>query len=110
MKLIKSLTTKASELVNKGLSINSYPPAYYYSKLDELKVPMISEATTNAKERAQSIVKNTGKRISNLQSAGLGVFQITPADSTDVSDSGISDTSSINKKMTAVVNATYIFK
>ena len=34
----------------------------------------------------------------------MGVLQITAADSTEVSDAGIDDTSSIDKVMTAVVN------
>ena len=34
----------------------------------------------------------------------MGVMQITAADSTEVSDAGISDTSSIEKDITSVVN------
>ena len=37
----------------------------------------------------------------------MGVMQITPADSTDVSDAGISDTTSIDKDITAVVNISF---
>jgi hypothetical protein len=36
-----------------------------------------------------------------------GVLQITAADSTDVSDYGVYDTSTIEKDMTAVVNASF---
>jgi hypothetical protein len=34
----------------------------------------------------------------------MGVLQITPADSNEVSDSGMNDTSSLEKDITAVVN------
>ena len=68
---------------------------------------MIGKATQNAKERAASMAKNTGNKIGSLRSANTGVFQITPPDSTDVSDYGINDTSSIEKKITAVVNVTF---
>jgi hypothetical protein len=37
----------------------------------------------------------------------MGVLQITAAYSTEVSDMGISDTSSIDKDMTAVVNVSF---
>jgi len=37
----------------------------------------------------------------------MGVMQITAADSTEVSDAGISDTSSIDKDVTAVVNISF---
>jgi hypothetical protein len=38
------------------------------------------------------------------------VFQITPADSTDVSDWGINDTSTVAKKVTAVVNVSFVLE
>jgi hypothetical protein len=34
-------------------------------------------------------------------------MQITPADSNDVSDSGMNDTSSLDKDITAVVNVSF---
>ena len=37
----------------------------------------------------------------------MGVFQITPRNSTDVSDYGINDTSSREKDVTAVVTVTF---
>jgi hypothetical protein len=37
----------------------------------------------------------------------MGVFQITSPTSTDVSDYGVNDTYSIEKKVMAVVNATF---
>jgi hypothetical protein len=37
----------------------------------------------------------------------MGVLQITPADSTEVSDMGMYDTTSIDKDMTAVVNISF---
>jgi hypothetical protein len=37
----------------------------------------------------------------------MGVLQITAADSTEVSDSGIYNTATIDKDMTAVVNVSF---
>ncbi|MEP6847365.1 MAG: SIMPL domain-containing protein, partial [Acidobacteriota bacterium] len=45
--------------------------------------------------------------IGSVRSAKMGVLQITPADSTEVSDSGMYDTSTIDKDMTAVVNISF---
>ncbi|HOG24446.1 MAG TPA: SIMPL domain-containing protein, partial [Candidatus Omnitrophota bacterium] len=42
-----------------------------------------------------------------MRSARMGVFQITPVNSTSVSDWGENDTSSVEKKVTAVVNASF---
>ena len=40
----------------------------------------------------------------------MGVLQIEPVNSTEVSDYGINDTTSIEKKVVAVVNATFTVK
>jgi hypothetical protein len=82
-------------------------PNYFYTKLDELKIEMLATATENAKQRAENMAKASGNRIGFMRSARMGVFQITSPNSTDVSDSGINDTSSIEKKVTAVVSVTF---
>jgi hypothetical protein len=68
---------------------------------------MLGEAAKDAKTRAEQIAASTGNSIGTVRSARMGVMQITAADSTDVSDSGISDTSAIDKDMTAVVNISF---
>jgi hypothetical protein len=40
---------QSSELINSGVNLLS-PPEYYYTKLAELKIQMIAEATKDAKE------------------------------------------------------------
>jgi hypothetical protein len=45
--------------------------------------------------------------VGRVRDAKTGVFQITSRNSTDVSDSGIYDTSSIDKDITAVVSVTF---
>ena len=42
-----------------------------------------------------------------MRSARMGVFQITPINSFEISDWGTNDTSSFEKKVTAVVNVTF---
>jgi hypothetical protein len=44
------------------------------------------------------------EKIGSVRSARMGVLQITPADSNEVSDTGMNDTSSLEKDITAVVN------
>jgi hypothetical protein len=57
--------------------------------------------------RAENMVKATGNKIGSIRSAKMGVFQITPITSTDVSDWGVNDTSSLEKKVMAVVSASF---
>ena len=55
----------------------------------------------------ENMVKATGNKIGFIRSARMGVFQITPITSTDVSDWGVNDTSSLEKKVMAVVSASF---
>lgn len=104
---ITNISREATELINQGVEIQSGMPEYFYTKLDELKIEMLAKATENAKERAISMVKATGNKIGFMRQAKMGVFQITPITSTDVSDWGINDTTSLDKKVMAVVNVSF---
>lgn len=107
---IKELSTELQSLINKGIDIDAYNPEYFYSKLADDKVEMLGAATKDAKERAASMLKATNNHVGKIQSVKMGVFQITPVDSTNVSDMGISDTTSIEKKITSVANVTFRIK
>jgi hypothetical protein len=101
---IAQIARQATELINQGILIESQAPEYHYTKLGDLKIEMLSEAAKDAKTRAEQIAKSTGSSIGSVRSARMGVLQITPADSSEVSDSGMNDTTSLDKDITAVVN------
>lgn len=101
---IARIAREATELINQGILIESQAPEYHYTKLGEEKITMLAEAAKDAKERAEKIAESTGSSIGNVKTARMGVMQITPADSNEVSDSGMNDTSSLEKDITAVVN------
>ena len=101
---IAQIAREATELINQGILIESNSPQYLYTKLGDLKIEMLGEAAKDAKTRAERIAASTGNQVGTVRSAKMGVMQITAADSTEVSDAGISDTSSIEKDITAVVN------
>jgi len=104
---IAQVAREATELINQGILIESKPPQYYYTKIGDLKIEMLGEASKDAKERAERIASSTGNSIASVRSAKMGVLQITAADSTEVSDYGTYDTSTIEKDMTAVVNISF---
>ena len=56
------------------------------------------------------MLKATRNKPGKIQSVNMGVFQITPVDSTNVSDMGINDTSTVDKKVTAVANVVFRIK
>jgi hypothetical protein len=107
---ITEMSRESTELINQDVQLYSYPPEYFYTKLNELKLQLLSDATKNAKERAKNMAKSAGNRIGTMRSAKLGVFQITPVNSNAVSDYGINDTTSVEKKVTAVVNVVFAIK
>ncbi len=104
---IAQVAREATELINQGILVESAAPKYYYTGISDLKIEMLGEAAKDAKERASRIAQSTGNSIGSVRSAKMGVLQITAADSTDVSDYGVFDTSTIEKDMTAVVNVSF---
>jgi len=101
------LSRQVTELIEEGINLVSEPPQYLYTQLDKLRVEMVAAATKDARARAEAIASSTGSRVGRVRDAKTGVFQITSRNSTDVSDSGIYDTSSIDKDITAVVSVTF---
>lgn len=104
---IDRVSRESTELIDQGIEFTSPAPEYFYTKLDELKVEMLARASENAKQRAESMVRATGNKIGFMRSARMGVFQITPVTSTDVSDWGVNDTTSFDKKVMAVVTVSF---
>lgn len=107
---IKDVSVDIQSLLDKGIDINVMQPEYFYSKLADLKVQLLQDATTDAKDRATAMLKATHNRPGKIQSVQMGVFQITPVDSTNVSDMGINDTTTVDKKVTAVANVVFRVK
>ncbi len=104
---IAQVSRESTELIDQAIEFESPAPEYFYTKLDELKIEMLAKATQNAKQRAESMVKATGNKIGFMRNARMGVFQITPVTSTDVSDWGMNDTTSLDKKVMAVVTVSF---
>ena len=107
---IKEISTDIQQLLDKGIDINVRSPEYFYSKLGDLKVKLLQDATTDAKDRATAMLKATHNKPGKIQAVRMGVFQITPVDSTNVSDMGINDTTTVDKKVTAVANVVFRIK
>lgn len=107
---IKDISVDIQTLLDKGIDINVMQPEFFYSELADLKVKLLEQATTDAKNRASAMLKATHNRPGKIQSVNMGVFQITPVDSTNVSDMGINDTTTVEKKVTAVANVVFRIK
>ncbi|MBI2550935.1 SIMPL domain-containing protein [Candidatus Uhrbacteria bacterium] len=99
--------TATATLAEKGVDASSQSLEYYYGKIADVKLELLTAATKNAHERADAIVSGGGGSVGPAQSADTGVFQITAVNSSDLSDYGSYDTSSPKKKITAVVHVSF---
>lgn len=98
------------ELYNLGVQVSINQPAYTYSGVQELKISMQAKATLDAKERAIQIAKASDSEIDKLVNARMGVIQIVPRGSSEISDWGMNDITSIKKDIIAVVNVSFNVK
>jgi hypothetical protein len=101
------LAQAAASLASEGVPLTGTSPEYLYTKLADVRIAMLGDATKDARARAAEIAKNVDVKLGNVRSVRLGVFQITPRNSTEVSDMGINDVTSRDKDITAVVGVTF---
>ncbi len=99
--------TAAATLGEKGVNASTQNIEYYYGKLTDVKLELLTQATQNAKARAEAIIRGGGGHLGQVRSADTGVFQVTAVNSADLSDYGTYDTSAMKKKVTAVVHVTF---
>lgn len=105
---VENISREVSELINSGIEFYSNSPQYYYTKLAELKIEMIAQATKDANERAKRIAENAGAKVGRLKNADMGVFQIVAQNSSEeYSWGGSFNTSSKRKTATITVKLQY---
>ena len=109
---IEQVSRDITELIDLGVEFFSMSPEYYYTKLDELRLDLIAKSAENTRMRAEIIVKESGAKLAKLRTANLGVFQITPENSsTDgYSSMGAYDVSTKNKTAFITTRLEYLLK
>jgi hypothetical protein len=104
---VERVAKEVTGLIRDGVELASPPPGFHYTGLDDLKIEMLGAAAADARLRAAEIAEKTGAVLGGLSWATQGVFQITPAHSTEISGEGMYDTSSIEKTVRAVVTVSF---
>ena len=105
---VEEVSRAVTEVLNSGVRFYSYQPRYYFTKLADLKIDLISKATEDARTRAKNISKKSGAELGDLVSAEMGVLQIVGQNSDEAySWGGTLNTSS--KKKTASITMTLNF-
>jgi uncharacterized protein len=105
-----TLGTEAAQLVADGVAFVPHPPEFIFTRMAEAKLEMLADATADARARAEQIASKGGRKLAQLRSAKMGVFQITPPHSTETSWEGINDKTTIEKSVTATVTAAFLLE
>lgn len=110
MKKVEDLALNPALFTKRGLLVQNSNLEYYNSQLDQVKRELLAKATEDANLRGNEIAKGTGDKIGKIQSARVGVFQITEPYSTEISDYGIHNTSTKEKEITVTVHVVFAMK
>lgn len=80
---VERLSRESTDLIEKGIELNSFAPRYYYTRLADLKMDLLSKASADAKQRAEAISESVDSDLGKMKKAVMGVFQITGKNSTE---------------------------
>lgn len=104
---LKEIAKNAVQLAEKGVIFSPSSVEYYYSGLADARVSLLPDAIKDAKARAEAIASSSGQDVGSVKAVSMGVVQVMPAGSIDISDYGVYDTSSIDKEIMVTVKATF---
>ncbi len=104
---VAALAEATSSLLAQGVPLATDPAQYVYTKLSKLRPQLIRAAIKDAQLRARVLVEASGAKLGKVRGVNVGVFQVTAPNSTDVSDLGTYDTTTLSKDVTGVVNVTF---
>jgi hypothetical protein len=104
---VEKVSREVTDLLDRGIYVHSEAPLYIYTNLAALKIQMLADASRDARARAEQIATNTGTGLGGLLAARMGVLQINPAFSTEVSAEGNNDKTTLDKDVLGVVTASF---
>ncbi|MBF1386301.1 SIMPL domain-containing protein [Prevotella aurantiaca] len=106
--IVEKAYQKISSLYERGVDFNSNDLLYYYTKLNDLKMELLNNASIDAYKRAETIAKGCNASVGSLQTSSMGVFQIVGLNSSeDYSWGGTFNTTDKEKKASITIRATY---
>ena len=107
---VTEIAKNLQSLIQEGVIFSSDSLEYYYSGLPEMRVSLLSDAIKDAKARAQKIAESSGKSVGNIKSASMGVVQVLPVNSVEITDYGSYDTRTIEKEVMVTVKALFFLE
>lgn len=107
---ITKTAKSVEQLVAQGLFFQTDSLEYYYSGLADARVTLLTDAITDAKNRAAAMARASNQKVGALQSASSGVVQVLSRGAIDNGEYGQYDTSKIEKDITITVRGTFELK
>ncbi len=107
--LVQAASQRVPELVRNGVVLSSGQeyggggPTFVFTHLNDIKPPMIAEATARAREGAEQFARDSKSTLSGIRHAYQGVFEILPRDQA----AGISEESQVMKRVRIVTTVEY---
>jgi hypothetical protein len=110
---ILAASQRVAELVSAGVVLSSgneyggnNGPTFLFTGLNEVKPPMIQEATARAREAAEQFARDSRTTLGGIRRANQGVFEILPRDQAP----GSTEESQIVKTVRVVSTVDYLLK
>ena len=104
---VEGIAGRATDLLAQGIPISTGGLVYISAKLADARIQALTKAVADAHRRAETIVAGIGGKLGAVRSASLGVYQVVPRNSTEISDYGVNDITSRDKDVYAVVSVTF---
>lgn len=98
---VNTARREISQLVVRGVDVQSQTPQFYFTGLNAVKPEMVKESTHNARAAAQEVANYVGTRVGKIKRASQGSFVIK-----DVGNE-YSDKQSIEKEVRLVTTVTF---
>lgn len=109
--ITESAARELPSLIAEGIDISVRNPMYYYTGLEDVKLTLLSEAASDARDRAMNIAKSSNAELGELKLSRAGVFQITAATGDEEFSAGGSfNLSSRDKKARVTVRSEFYIK
>ncbi|APS44322.1 hypothetical protein AVI51_08440 [Piscirickettsia salmonis] len=100
---VSQASQATGELVQQGVVITSSNTRYNYTDLNQVKPSMLTLATENAEQAAQTFAKNSRSTLKGIRHASQGLFSIRSAD-------GSYGDNEIMKKVRVVATVQYFIR
>ncbi len=105
-----------NDLIRQGIVLTANNADFEFTQLNDIKAPMLREATQNARDAAQQFANDAGSKVGSIEAANQGFFSIVSRDAAAQSAEsgsdysirqGVVQQSTIDKRVRVVVTLTY---